>query len=153
MSDFNIVMNKELVTADLLMQNEPSLPEAMRQLNLCEAIVAEKDGAAICVCLLKKREEHYEIVNLAFDKRHLNTNADRELLFFVLDSVRAQGGKSVEIGAGNAEMRRHEMLITMGFRVVAVWRDHFPAGVASTDKRITVPNRDMLRYRIDLTEG
>ena len=146
MSDFSIVMDKELVDAELLMQNEPSLPEAMRQLNLCEAFVGVKGGQAICVCLLAKRKGYYDVVNLAIDAMHQNIGADKELLLYTLDYVRVQGGALVEIGAGNAEFRRHEMLISLGFRVVGVWRDHFQ----TTAQNIPVPNLDMLRYRIDL---
>jgi len=144
-------MDKTMASADLLMLNEPSLPEAMRQLNLCDAFVAVKDAAkAICVCLLAKRKDFYDVVNLALDQDYINSGADKEVLLYALDYVRAQGGNIVEIGAGNAELRRHEMLIALGFRVVGVWRNHFPPNTKAAAPQNPVPNLDMIRYRFDL---
>ena len=143
MNDFAIVMDKDLVDVDLLMLNEPLLPEAMRQLNLCEAIVGVRSGQTICVALLAKRKGYFDIVNLALDKGHGQSGADKELLLYTLDWVRAQGGSLVEIGADTTDLVRHEMFINMGFRVVGVWRDRLPQGGADSQ-------RDILRYRIDL---
>ena len=150
MSDFEIVMYKTLVKPELLLRDEPSLPEAMRLLNLCEAFVAVKGGKAISVCLLSSSKGHYNVTCLALDENHSGTGADKELLLYALDYARARGGASVEIGTGNAQLKRHEMFTMMGFRVVGVWRDHFPGkGDNSTSSGSPIPNRDLLRYRIE----
>lgn len=152
MDGFMIVMDKELASVDLLLQNEPSLPEAMRQLNLCDAFVGLAGDRAIAVCLLAKRKGYYDVVNLAVDARYEDTDACHELLMYVLDYVRVQGGVFVEAGAGNAHTRRHGMFMRLGFRVVGVWADHFLEKTGRQTLENGILNRDMIRYRINLRE-
>ncbi len=151
MENFSISINKDLVDVDLLLQDQLSLPEAMRQLNLCEAFVGVLSGRTVAVCLLAKRKNYYDIVNLAVAALPEDTGVIYELLMYVMDYVRVQGGRFVEIGMGNAELRRHALLIRLGFRVVGVWGDYFARG-GETAQPGKVVNRDLLRYRIDLNE-
>jgi hypothetical protein len=44
MDNFSITVSKDLADVDLLLQEQPSLPEAMRQLNLCDAFVGVLGG-------------------------------------------------------------------------------------------------------------
>lgn len=151
MENFTITTDKALVDADLLMINEPSLPEAMRQLELSEALVGLVDEKPVAVCLLVKRKGFYEVTNLAVAEPFEGTDAARELLLYACDYIRAKGEVYiVEVGAGNADLARHKTLMAMGFRVVGVWRDHFLRNVRFVKEIDGVPNCDLLRYQIDL---
>jgi GNAT superfamily N-acetyltransferase len=152
MNDFSIVTDKTLVDVELLLQNEPSLPEAMRQLNLSEAFVAVRGERTAGVCLLSKRRGCYDITNLAVDPAPQYEGVDKELLFYALDYIRIQGERFVEIGAGNADLDRHELLTRLGFRVVGVWSDHFMREGRMAVMLCGVLNQDLLRYRLDIKD-
>lgn len=153
MDDFTIVTDKTRVDVDLLLQHEPSLPEAMRQLNLSEAFIAVKGERTVGVCLLSRRKGYHDVVNLAAEPLRADAGIDKELLLYVIDYVRVQGGRFVEIGAGSADLARHEMLLRLGFRVVGVWTDHFVKEGRMAPPEDGILNRDMVRYRIDLKDG
>ncbi len=152
MDNFSITVSKDLADVDLLLQEQPSLPEAMRQLNLCDAFVGVLGGRTVAVCLLAKRKHYHEIVNLAVAPLQEESEVIYQLLMYVMDYVRVQGGRFVEIGAGDADLRRHALLIRLGFRVVGVWSDYYLRNGRVTGPGNKTVNRDMLRYRIDLNE-
>ncbi len=151
MDNFSIVANKDLADIDLLLREQPSLPEAMRQLNLCDTFVGVLGGQTVAVCLLARRKNYFEIVNLAVASIPEESEVTYQMLMYVMDYVRVQGGSYIEIGVGDGDFRRHALLIRMRFRVVGVWRDYF-ARSKHAEQGNRPAHRDMLRYRIDLNE-
>lgn len=152
LNGYEVVMDKERVNIDLLLQNEPSLPEAKRQLNLCQAFVGLLDGKDVAVALLTKRKGYFDIVNLGVNPSYQDTPAEYELLLFMLDYIRVHGERFLEIGVPSVDFRRHALLIRLGFRVVGVWANHCNGEVHTLEDGSQITNRDMLRYRIDLQE-
>lgn len=151
MEEFTIVMDKEKCRMDLLTMSDPSLPQVMRQLNLCTAFAGLLGDKNIAVCLLEQRGDFYEVVNFAVDTFYQGRGFGKEILYYVLDYVKAMGGTAVEIGAGNAKIQLFGMLQKLGFRVVAVWPDHYYEDYRQASVENSIFNRDMIRYRMDLT--
>ncbi|MCL2579962.1 MAG: hypothetical protein FWE32_08010 [Oscillospiraceae bacterium] len=150
MENLEILTDKALVDADLLLLSEPSLPEAMRQLDMSEALVGMVSGKAVAVCLFVKRKHHYDVINLSIAPEYGESDAAKEMLLYAFDYIRAKGENLIEIGAGNAELFRHKALMSMGFRVIGVWRDHFLRKSRPINDIDGIPNCDLLRYQIDL---
>lgn len=143
MSDFRIVTDKTLVDTALLLKNEPHLPEAVRQLNLCEAFAGVSGGENISVALLAKRKGVFDIVNLGAKDSPAGQGAEKETLAYLLDYIRAQGGGPVEIGGAADDTARYAMLLNLGFRLVGIWKDKLPPNTAKVPAGV-----DMIRFRL-----
>ncbi len=81
-----ITMDKEQARQELLLLDQPSLPEAMRQLNLCDAFLGMIGGHNVAVCLLSKRKKCHEVVNLSADPA-VSDEVLTEVLFYVNSSA------------------------------------------------------------------
>ncbi len=149
---FSIVLDKDRIDMDLLLMADPFLPQVARYLNTCYAFAGIVGQKTVAACLVEKQESYYNIVNLAVYPAYQGKGLGREMLLYLLDFVRAQGGRYIETGCGNASLHLYRMFQKAGFRVVGVWPDYFLSDNRTATVENGIVNRDMVRFRIDLEE-
>ena len=150
MEGFKIVTDKDKIDVDLLLTADPSLPQVMRNLNQSYSFAGLLGDRTVAVCLLDKKDDVYDIVNLAIKQDFQNKGLAKEMVRFALDYVRAHGGRYVEAGAGNSNIPMYVLLQKLGFRVVGVWKNHFISDTPQPHTANFIVDRDMIRFQLDL---
>lgn len=154
MENFEILVGREHIDPKLLMGGDLSIARIMGSLNLCVCFAGMLDGRNIAACLLGEHEGHAcEVDELVVDESYAESGLDRELLTYVMDYARSKGFNSMEIGAGNAFLEKHQLLLKTGFRVTGVVLDYYQSEGKSMVVRNSIVNRDMIRYRVDFQDG
>ena len=151
-SGLTIEMEREKIPLDLLLTADPALPQVVRYLSQGIPFAAVMHGTTVGACILVKREGFYDIVNLAVTDDWQGKGVMRDLLYFAMDYARTRGGRYMEIGAGNAKLELFAMFQQMGFRLVGIWKDYYLSDAKTAVVENSIPNRDMLRFRLDLLE-
>ena len=110
------------------------------------------EGKCVAMSIVERRQSLFELMLLAVDPLHQRQGYARELLFHTMDYIRLLGGKTLDAGAGNADIQSFLFLQRHGFRVVGVIPDHYYSSNARPEVENSIVNRDMIRYSADLTE-
>lgn len=149
---FTVVMDRDKLDMELLRTADESLPRVVRHMNSSIPFVGLLDGVPIASCLVEPMEGYHDIVNFAVASEHQNQGYGRALLKHVTDYLRQNGGRYVDIGCGNANLRLYAMYQRAGFRVTAVWFDFYLEDNKVARVENAIINRDMIRFRADLLE-
>jgi ribosomal protein S18 acetylase RimI-like enzyme len=150
--NFLIVMNRDLLDMDLLRTADDSLPRVIRHMGTSLPFVGMLGSQVIASCLVEAMDGYHDIVNFAVAQQEQNKGYGRELLAYVLSYLRSNGGRFVDIGCGNADIRLYTMFQRAGFRVIGVWPDYLIDDSKTANVENSIVNRDMVRFRADLQE-
>lgn len=151
-NQFIIVNDRSKIDMDLMRTADDSLPRVMQYMNSAIPFAGLVDGQTVAVCMMEERDGLYNIVNFAVKEDHQGKGYSREILLYALDYVRTQGGRYVEIGCGNANLRLIAMYQKLGFRFIGVWPDYYLSDSKVPEVENSIVNRDMVRFRMDLQE-
>lgn len=152
LNDFFIVIDKDKLDIDLLRSADISLPRVLRYMSTCTPFVGLVGGQTVANCLVEKRDDCFNVVILAVKDEFQHKGYGRELLAYVMDYIRSQGERYVEIGCGNANLRLLAMLQKAGFRFHSIWPDYLLEDNKTAAVENSIINRDMIRFRADLNE-
>jgi ribosomal protein S18 acetylase RimI-like enzyme len=150
--DFFIVMDKDQLDMALLRTADESLPRVIRYMNTCTPFVGLVQGKPVANALVEKKPDCWDIVILAVAEEYQGKGYGRELLAYVMDYVRSQGVRYVEIGCGNADIRLQAMFQKAGFRFYAILHDYLLEDNKAAVVVSGILNRDRIRFRADLHE-
>ena len=111
---------------ELLLLADPSQQLVEQYLKRGECYVAETDGAVIGVyVLLPTRPDTAEIVNVAVHELYQGQGIGKRLVNHAIQTAKAQGCRTVEIGTGNSGVGQLALYQKCGFRITGVDRDFF----------------------------
>ncbi|CAG7597417.1 putative N-acetyltransferase YvbK [Paenibacillus solanacearum] len=111
---------------ELLLLADPSQQLVEQYMKRGECYVAEADGAVVGVyVLLPTRPDTAEIVNVAVHELYQGQGIGKRLVNHAIQTAKAQGCKTVEIGTGNSGVGQLALYQKCGFRITGVDRDFF----------------------------
>ncbi|CAG7617884.1 GNAT family N-acetyltransferase [Paenibacillus allorhizosphaerae] len=136
---------------ELLLLADPSPKLVEQYLKRGDCFVAEADGATIGVyVLLPTRPDTTEIVNVAVDERHQGRGVGKQLVNHAIQTAKAQGYKTIEIGTGNSGVGQLALYQKCGFRITGVDRDFFLRHYSEEIYENGIQVMDMVRLSQDI---
>jgi ribosomal protein S18 acetylase RimI-like enzyme len=155
MPELYIVTGREFADIQLLLTADPSLPRVMGLLNHCTCFCGMLDNVNVVACLLNEQPGYdvCEISTLAESELHAGNDYKAELIAHVANYAKSKGYNYLDVCVGNADISSFLSLQKMGFRILAVERDHYQSGGMGLQVVGGIVNRDMLRYRADFNAG
>ena len=147
-----IVMDRDKLDMDLIRTADDSIPRVMRYINTCIPFVGLDNDKAEAICLVEAKPELHDIVIHAISHEGEGNGYEKEMLLYVLEYLRQNGVRWVEIGCGNACMESMELYQKVGFRFIGVWPDYYMGDSKIAVVKKSIINRDMVRMRADLNE-
>lgn len=135
---------------DLLLEADPSPQSIHAYLDGAWCFVARLDGEIAGACVAKPiAGDCAEIFNIAVQPCMQQRGIGSGLLRFVLAELAAKRVHRVELGTGafGHQLTYYQRL---GFRVDAVWKDHFLEHYPEPVIENGIQHKDMLRLSIDL---
>lgn len=138
------------VPVALLLEADPSLQRIQSYLDGAWCFVARLDGDIAGACIARATGEGAaEIYNIAVHPDLQQRGIGSGLLRHALDALAAKNIRRVELGTG-AFGHQLSYYQRLGFRVQAVWKDHFLEHYAEPIIENGIQHKDMLRLAIDL---
>lgn len=136
----------EPLPMDLLLLADPSRELVEEYVQRGQCYLAEEDGEVIGVyVLLPTRPQTVEIVNVAVADAHQGRGIGKQLVKHAIQTAKAQGYKTVEIGTGNSSIGQLALYQKCGFRITGIDRDFFIRHYAEPIFENGIPCRDMIR--------
>jgi len=131
---------------DLLLLADPSRELVEEYVQRGQCYLAEEDGEVIGVyVLLPTRPQTVEIVNVAVAEAHQGRGIGKQLVKHAIQTAKAQGYKTVEIGTGNSSIGQLALYQKCGFRITGIDKDFFIRHYAEPIFENGIPCRDMIR--------
>jgi len=100
--------------------------------------------------LLPTRPHTIEIVNIAVDEKSQGSGVGKILLQHAIETAKAMGYTTIEIGTGNSSLGQLDLYQKCGFRIVGVDRNfflrHYEEDIIENGIRCT----DMIRLSQDI---
>lgn len=140
-----------LLPLALLLEADPNEAAIARYLEqgIGYAAMEGKSVLGVCVVQTDPVTHHAEIMNLAVSPARQNEGIGRALLGFVLEQLAELGMTTVTLGTGSFGYQL-TFYQRFGFRVTAVWPDHFLHHYPAPIMEQGVQLRDMLRLTLTL---
>ncbi|MFF2090494.1 GNAT family N-acetyltransferase [Paenibacillus sp. NPDC058174] len=139
------------VPYELLLLADPSKHIVDDYLQRGSSYIAELGGETVGIyVLLKTRPETVEIVNVAVKEERQGMGIGKRLILHAIQSCRAAGVKTVEIGTGNSSLQQLALYQKCGFRIVSVDLDFFVRHYEEKIVENGIWCRDMIRLSLDL---
>ena len=145
-------IDKELVRMDLLLSADPSIPNAVRALNVAIPFVGMLGNEAVVVCLAEPKGYYHDLTYIAIDPFHQHKGYAKEIFEYIMNYARGGGIRYLEAGCGNAQISLITVYQRLGFRMTGVWTDYYLYDGRTATIENSIFNRDMIRFRIDLEE-
>ncbi|MDY8049161.1 GNAT family N-acetyltransferase [Paenibacillus polymyxa] len=121
-----LLNSNEKYPIELLLLADPSHQLVEEYLKRGECYVAEIDHHIVGVyVLLPTRPETVELVNIAVSEGMHGKGIGRQLVTHAIETARAQGYKTMEVGTGNSSIGQLALYQKCGFRIVGVDLDFF----------------------------
>jgi GNAT superfamily N-acetyltransferase len=143
-------VSRDDVPMQLLLEADPSLQSIQSYLDGAWCFVARLDGEVAGACIARPiAGDCTEIFNIAVQPGMQQRGIGSGLLKFVLAELAAKQVRRVELGTGafGHQLAYYQRL---GFRVHAVWRDHFLEHYPEPVIENGIQHKDMLRLSIEL---
>lgn len=134
----------------LLLEADPSLQSIQSYLDGAWCFVARMDDETAGACIARTlAPDSAEIYNIAVQPQLQQRGIGSGLLKYVLAELAAKGIRRVELGTGafGHQLTYYQRL---GFRVEAVWKDHFLEHYPEPVMENGIQHKDMLRLAIEL---
>ena len=111
---------------DLLLTADPSEKLVIDYLKRGQCYTAEIDRRIVGVyVLLPTRPETAELVNIAVKEDLQGKGIGRQLVMHAIETAKAQGFKTIEIGTGNSSIGQLALYQKCGFRITGIDRNFF----------------------------
>ncbi len=146
------LLNKdEIPPMDLLLLADPSRKIVEEYVARGACYIAESDKHVIGVyVLLPTRPETVELVNVAVAVEHHGQGIGKRLVMNAIQTARARGYKTIELGTGNSSIVQLALYQKCGFRMIGIEGDffikHYPEKIFENG----IQCRDMIRLSQDL---
>ncbi|MFB5268849.1 GNAT family N-acetyltransferase [Paenibacillus enshidis] len=136
---------------ELLLLADPSRKLVEEYINRGESFVAEEDYEILGIyVLLPTRPETVELVNIAVAERSQGQGLGKMLVLHAIQTAKARGYKTIEIGTGNSSVGQLALYQKCGFRIVGVDLDFFIRHYEEEIYENGIQCRDMIRLSQDL---
>ncbi|MGG4220356.1 GNAT family N-acetyltransferase [Paenibacillus jamilae] len=137
---------------ELLLLADPSRQLVEEYLKRGQCYVAEVDDQIVGVyVLLPTRPKTIEVVNIAVAEVMHGKGIGRQLVTHAIETARAQGYTTLEIGTGNSSIGQLALYQKCGFRIVGVDLDFFVRhNYVEEIYENGIQCRDMIRMSQDL---
>lgn len=134
----------------LLLEADPSQARIRAYLEDSWCFAARADGEVVGACIARMiAADTAEIFNIAVARDRQQQGIGSALLRHALDALRKRQVRRVELGTGSFgyQLNYYQRI---GFRVDAIWKDHFTDHYPEPVMEDGIRHRDMLRLSIDL---
>ncbi|QNR68903.1 GNAT family N-acetyltransferase [Paenibacillus peoriae] len=147
-----LLNSNEKYPIELLLLADPSHQLVEEYLKRGQCFVAEIDQHIVGVyVLLPTRPETVELVNIAVSEDMHGKGIGRQLVTHAIETARAQGYKTMEMGTGNSSIGQLALYQKCGFRIVGVDLDFFARhNYLEEIYENGIQCRDMIRMSQDL---
>jgi GNAT superfamily N-acetyltransferase len=136
---------------DLLLLADPSRELIENYIKRSDCFVAENNGQIIGVyVLLPTRPETVELVNIAVIETLHGLGIGKELLSHAIQTAKATGYKTIEVGTGNSSIGQLAFYQKCGFRIIGVDLDFFIRHYPDEIFENGIQCRDMIRLSQNL---
>lgn len=131
---------------DLLLLADPSQKIVEEYIKRGDCFVAESDMQIIGVyVLLPTRPNTVELVNIAVAEEHHGRGIGKKLVMDAIQTAKAKGYKTIEIGTGNSSIGQLALYQKCGFRMISVDIDFFVRHYPEEIYENGIQCRDMIR--------
>ena len=136
---------------DLLLTADPSEKLVNDYLKRGQCYTAEIDRRIAGVyVLLPTRPETAELVNIAVKEDLQGKGIGRQLVMHAIETAKAQGFKTIEIGTGNSSIGQLALYQKCGFRITGIDRNFFLRHCEKPIYENGMRCIDMIRLSLDL---
>ncbi|MFM9278174.1 GNAT family N-acetyltransferase [Paenibacillus jiagnxiensis] len=136
---------------ELLLSADPSPKLIEEYVTRGESFIAEEDHEILGIyVLLPTRPETVELVNIAVTERMQGQGLGKMLVLHAIQTAKARGYKTIEIGTGNSSIGQLALYQKCGFRIVGVDLDFFIRHYEEEIYENGIQCRDMIRLSQDL---
>lgn len=144
----------EAVPWQLLLLADPSEAMVRSYLDRGRLFVAEEGGGVVGeYVLLATRPATAELVNVAVLESRQGRGIGKALVRHAVETARAAGYRTLELGTGNAGIGQLALYQRCGFRIVGVDLDFFTRHYPEPIEENGIPCRDMVRLSLELVGG
>lgn len=145
------LLSDEAAPWDLWLQADPSRPLVERYVKRGQTFVGELDGRIVgSSVLIETRPDTIELVNLAVAEFYQGLGLGRRLVEHAIETARARGFRTIEVGTGNPGVTQLGLYQRCGFRIVGVDLDFFTRHYPQPLYENGLLCRDMIRLSLDL---
>ena len=149
--DIRKLREGETPPMELLLLADPS-PELVEEyVSRGQVFVAEADASVVGVyVLIRTRPDTVELVTVAVTASRHGQGIGKRLVRHAIDTARAQGFRTIEIGTGNSGVGQLALYQKCGFRITGVDRDFFLRHYSEPIFENGIQVVDMIRLSQDL---
>ena len=144
----------EDIPMDLLLSADPSPIHIEGYTQRGEFFVAEEHSSIIGVyVLLATRPGKVELMNLAVVESLHGNGIGKKLVSHAIQTAKARGFKTIEIGTGNSSVSQLALYQKCGFRIVGVEPNFFISNYSEEIYENGIQCQDMIRLSLDLEKA
>ncbi|OIP57161.1 MAG: GNAT family N-acetyltransferase [Candidatus Levybacteria bacterium CG_4_10_14_0_2_um_filter_36_16] len=148
-----IIRKKEItdiIPWNLLLLADPSRENVQKYIDHGEIFLAYKDTVLVGEYVLtKEANDTVELKNLAVDEQYQNKGIGKKLVEDVIERLKKQNAKRVEVGTGNSSLSQLSLYQKCGFRIIGIDKDFFVKNYKEKIMENGIECRDMIRLAIN----
>ncbi|NYF25847.1 GNAT family N-acetyltransferase [Sporosarcina sp. JAI121] len=146
------LLHYEAPPLNLLLLADPSQEQVEKYIANGECRVAEVEGEIVgTYVLIRLNDKTMEIINVAVDVRMHGCGIGKKLISHAIQTAKALGCKSLEVGTGNSSIDQLAFYQKCGFRMDGIIKDFFIDHYGEDIFENDIQCRDMVRFSMDIS--